>query len=81
MLYSNVIATSSNILYVALQKNISKLDVGGIAVTLYRLINDTNFIRKVKEEFIQQRWHELIQGDAALYNPAFPALTLPQTIF
>ena len=53
------------------------MDVGGIAVTLYRLINDTNFIRKVKEEFIQQRWHELIQGDEALYNPAFVTLTLP----
>lgn len=80
LLYSNVIATSSNILYVSLQKNISKLDIGGIAVTLYRLVNDTNFIRKVKEEFIQQRWHELIQGDEALYNPTFPTLT-PQTIF
>ena len=76
-MYSNVIASSSNVLYVALQKDISKLDVGGIAVTLYRLVNDRDFIRKVKEEFIQQRWHELIQGDATLYNPAFTTLTLP----
>lgn len=76
-MYSNVIASSSNVLYVALQKDISKLDVGGIAVTLYRLVNDRDFIRKVKEEFIQQRWHELIQGDAALYNPASATLTLP----
>ena len=44
---------------------------------LYRLVNDRDFIRKVKEEFIQQRWHELIQGDATLYNPAFTTLTLP----
>lgn len=71
LLYSNVIASSSNVLYVAIQKDISKLDIGGIAVTLYRLINDTNFIRKVKEEFIQQRWHELIQGDQELYNSSF----------
>lgn len=77
LMYSNVIASSSNVLYVALQKDISKLDVGGIAVTLYRLVNDRDFIRKVKEEFIQQRWHELIQGDAALYNPASATLTLP----
>ena len=76
-MYSNVIASSSNVLYVALQKDISKLDVGGIAVTLYRLVNDRDFIRKVKEELIQQRWHELIQGDAALYNPASATLTLP----
>lgn len=71
LLYSNVIASSSNVLYVALKKDISKLDVGGIVVTLYRLISDTKFIRAVKEEFIQQHWHELIQGDETLYNPAF----------
>ena len=77
LMYSNVIASSSNVLYVALQKGLTKLDIGGIAVTLYRLVNDRDFIRKVKEEFIQQRWHELIQGDATLYNPAFTTLTLP----
>lgn len=71
LMYSNVIASSSNVLYVAIQKDISKLDIGGIAVTLYRLINDTSFIRKVKEEFVQQRWQELIQGDQELYNPSF----------
>ena len=71
LLYSNMIASSSNVIYVALQKDLSKLDVGGIAVTLYRLVSDTNFIYKVKEEFVQQRWHEMIQGDESLYSPSF----------
>lgn len=71
LLYSNMIATSSNVVYVALQKDLSKLDVGGIAVTLYRLVSDTNFIYKVKEEFVQKRWHEMIQGDESLYSPSF----------
>ena len=66
-----MIATSSNVAYVALQKDLSKLDVGGIAVTLYRLVSDTNFIYKVKEEFVQKRWHETIQGDESLYSPSF----------
>lgn len=69
--YSNMIASSSNVIYVALQKDLSKLDVGGIAVTLYRLVSDTNFIYKVKEEFVQKRWHEMIQGDESLYSPSF----------
>lgn len=71
LLYSNMIASSSNVIYVALQKDLSKLDVGGIAVTLYRLVSDTNFIYKVKEEFVQKRWHEMIQGDENLYSPSF----------
>lgn len=71
LLYSNTIASSSNVIYVALKKDISKLDVGGIAITLYRLITDTKFIRAVKEEFIQKRWHELIQGDETLYTQVF----------
>ena len=71
LLYSNMIASSSNVIYVALQKDLSKLDVGGIAVTLYRLVSDTNFIYKVKEEFVQKRWHEMIQGDESLYSPSF----------
>lgn len=76
LLYSNTIASTSNIIGVAIaesagQNALQYLDIGGIAVTLYRLINDRGFILKVKEEFIQQRWHELIQGDQELYNPSF----------
>lgn len=76
LLYSNMIASSSNVIYVALQKDLSKLDVGGIAVTLYRLVSDTNFIYKVKEEFVQKRWHEMIQGNEELYNPIYSETTI-----
>ncbi len=62
--YSNSIATSSNLLYVAFSKNIKKLDVGGMLVTLHRLINDYTFIQKIKLEFIENKWNELIiDGD------------------
>lgn len=50
--YSNVLATSSNIIYTSITKDFTKLDIGGIVVTLYRLINDYSFINKVKYEFI-----------------------------
>ena len=61
--YSNLIATSSNIAVVALTHDMQKLDIGGMAVTIYRLITDTKFIRKVKEEFIFGSYREMIMGD------------------
>jgi hypothetical protein len=40
--------------YVALSKNLSKLDVGGLLGTLWHFINDTKNIRQIEEEFINQ---------------------------
>ena len=61
--YSNLIAMSSNIGFVAITKDITKLDVGGMAVTIYRLITDTKFVRQVKEEFIFGSYKDMIMGD------------------
>lgn len=58
--YSNLIATSSNVAVVAITKDMQKLDVGGMAVTIYRLITDAKFIRQVKEEFIFGRYRDMI---------------------
>lgn len=68
LLYSNLIASSSNVLYVAVSQYMGKvdawksLDFGGIMVTLYRLVTDIKFIQKVKDEFIFGSFDELIQG-------------------
>lgn len=61
--YSNLIATSSNLAVVAITRDMQKLDIGGMAVTLYRLITDVKFIRKIKEEFIFGSYREMIMGD------------------
>lgn len=50
--YANVIASGVNIAEVAVTKNLKRLDVGGIALTIYNLITSVKFIRKVKREFI-----------------------------
>jgi hypothetical protein len=56
--YSNYIASASNLLYVTISAALGneaafrKLDIGGFIVTLYRLISDSAFIQKIKEEFI-----------------------------
>lgn len=61
--YSNLVATSSNVAVVALTEDFSKLDVGGMAVTIYRLITDAKFIRQVKNDFIFGSYREMIMGD------------------
>ncbi|MBP1564801.1 MAG: hypothetical protein J6A58_03480 [Oscillospiraceae bacterium] len=61
--YSNLIASSSNVAVVAITKDMKKLDVGGIAVAIYRLITDAKFIREVKEEFISKSYRDLIMGE------------------
>lgn len=61
--YSNFIASSSNLAVVAVTKNMKLLDLGGLAVTIYRLITDAKFIHQVKEEFIFGSYKEMIMGD------------------
>lgn len=69
LLYSNVIASASNVIYVALGvtsgnvKVVQKLDIGGLMVTLYRLITDSKFIDEIKEEFIFGSFKKMIQGE------------------
>lgn len=67
--YSNAIASASNIIYVAVsaylgnERALNKLDVGGLIVTIYRLLSDSKFIRAVKEEFVFGSFNKLIQGE------------------
>ncbi|MDY6290829.1 MAG: hypothetical protein SPL86_05010 [Succiniclasticum sp.] len=52
--YSNTLSSVINIGYVAGTKNFKNLDVGGILVTLWRILNDAKTIRKIKYEFIER---------------------------
>lgn len=61
--YSNLVASSTNIAVVALTQDFSKLDIGGIAVAIYRLITDSKFIRDVKEEFIFGSYKNMIENE------------------
>lgn len=61
--YSNLVASSSNLAVVAVTKDMQMLDLGGLAVTIYRLITDAKFIREVKKEFIFGSYRDLIMGD------------------
>ena len=61
--YSNLVASSSNIAVVAITKDFNNLDIGGIAVAIFRLITDSKFIRDVKEEFIFGNYKKMIDNE------------------
>lgn len=69
ILYSNLIASTSNVIWVGgnmmmgNEAAIKQLDIGGLIVTLQRLMNDTKFIQQVKEEFIFGGFNKMIQGE------------------
>lgn len=63
LMYSNVVATGTNLAVVAASKKFEKLDIGGMAVTIYRLITDAKFIRGIKEEFIFGSYRKIIMAD------------------
>ena len=66
--YSNFIASASNLIYVGTNVSLGNedalrsLDIGGLLVTVYRIATDANFIRKVKQEFIEQEFFAQIRG-------------------
>lgn len=72
ILYSNLIATTSNILYTAIAtclgntKEVRKLDVGGFMVTMYRLVTDIIFIKNIKKEFLEKEFYKKVMGDVNL---------------
>lgn len=69
ILYSNLIASGSNVLWIAgnmMAGNegvVKQLDIGGLIVTIKRLMTDTEYIRNVKEEFVFGGFNKMIQGE------------------
>ncbi len=61
LLYSNLLASSSNILYVAITKDVKKLDLGGLIVTLFRLFSDTDFVFKMKLEYLNNNLSKIYE--------------------
>lgn len=66
---SNLIATSSNVIWVGgnmLAGNeaaIKDIDIGGLCVTIHRLITDHKFIKEIKLEFMEKGWYDAVVGE------------------
>lgn len=61
--YSNTLATGSNVIVTAFTKNLSKLDVGGAMVTLYRIISDYKMIHEIKRDFLKNEFYKQVVGE------------------
>lgn len=61
--YSNIISSTSNVIYTAITGDLLRLDVGGILVTLWRIIRDRKFQQEVKREFITESFNDLIRAE------------------
>lgn len=75
--YSNIIASSSNIVAVGvgsaigiasdnpkmIKKSISYLDIGGIAVAISQLFIDQKKIYEIKREFMKNEWYKTVKGE------------------
>ena len=66
--YSNLIASSSNVLYTAISNDLSRIDVGGMLVTLWNLLHDMKFKHEVKAEFLSESFNAKIRGDGYGYD-------------
>lgn len=54
IMYSNILSSGLNLGYVATTQDYKKLDVGGIAVALFKLLTSPAKIREIKNEFIEK---------------------------
>ena len=60
--YSNAMASTSNIVVSAFTKDLNLLDVGGLLVTIHRLVSDYNFIHEIKKDFLKNQLYDRIVG-------------------
>lgn len=58
ILYSNLISSTSNVIYTSITKDFKKLDIGGFITTLFNLYKSQEFIKRIKEEYINSKLDE-----------------------
>lgn len=61
--YSNTLATGSNVIVTAFTKDLTKLDVGGAMVTLYRIISDYKMVHEIKRDFLKNEFYKQVVGE------------------
>jgi len=63
LMYSNTLASVLNLGYVGLTKNVKKIDIGGLLVTLWRILNDKKIIDEIQREFINKTLSNELQKE------------------
>ncbi|MGP1552666.1 MAG: hypothetical protein ACTTI8_00010 [Prevotella intermedia] len=60
---SNALSSAGNLAYVLVTEDPSKLDAGGLLVSLYRLFSDVRFMTRVKQSFIENKMDKLLENE------------------
>ena len=69
-----MIATTSDVVqttiraYAGDENAVKTFDLGGFLVTIYRLMTDTKYILKIKEEFIFKEWDRIVESKNNIFN-------------
>lgn len=61
IMYSNTLATTSNVIYSLVTENVNNLDLGGLLITIYRIASDSRIIDQIKEEYIFGSYERQLQ--------------------
>lgn len=64
LLYSNILSSSSNLIFTALSRNINNMDIGGMLVTIYRIATDRKVMNQIREEFVYGGYEKMLQRKA-----------------
>ncbi len=65
--YSNIIASMTNLVKVFITRDISQLDIGGIAVCVFEVMKNKEYIRKVKNEFVFGQYKDIFLDENREY--------------
>lgn len=74
-MYSNTISTASNVIETGIKavkatqipplaavEVLRDFDLGGFMVAVYRIINDSNYIKEIKQEFLAKEFYDIVMG-------------------
>lgn len=68
IVFSNIIASSSNVLDTILKENIKNLDFGGLVITLQEIYKSNKIICAIEEEFINSKLSKIIDESQKDYE-------------
>lgn len=60
---SNLLASGSNVIVTAVTQDARKLDVGGMLITISRIVSDYRFIHEIKKDFLKNELYDRITGE------------------
>ena len=68
IMYSNTIASTSNVIYTAMTRNLSNLDIGGLLVTIHRIATDTKIIKQIRDEYVYGTYEKSLELRGFTYD-------------